>query len=301
MPYKRFFPSITALAAGFILALGLMTGCTQSAAVKAIAVNQSQKSDKKPMITPTLNDDGKDTLLPPFDWSKIPTVTYCNLITNASDYDKKVVRVRAIYFSAFEKIYLYDDRCETGQPPGAPEKVPAETWAERDKSFVSQGDSDEARLNRRLNGFGRRDATLVGRFYSTNTNGDANAPNIFGHMGCCRFQFLIMRLEKLVLPRGSFDSRVKFERNQPIEIGDLTIEFVGGKNAVVSPIQFDTVSYFFNIKKGAIEKQVSWTNDADEKPLAFEIGGENYLMELQYSKEFGKLPPDEFVIRQTKP
>lgn len=181
----------------FLLTLALLIGCAKSQETKAIAANQANENDKKPMTAPTKNSDGKDKP-PPLNSSKIPTVSYCDLIKNAADYDKKIVRVRAIYFSDFEKEYLYDDRCESSQSPSAPEKVPAETWAEWDKTFVSKGDSDEAKLNRQLNGFGRKDVTVVGMFHSTNEQGDPDAPNLFGHMNCCHYQFSVMRVESIV-------------------------------------------------------------------------------------------------------
>lgn len=177
-----------------VMTFGLLISCAQSSEIKIIATNQSIADNKSPLTTPTINSDVKDESLP-LDSSKIPTVTYCDLIKNAADYDKKIVRVRAIYSSGFEQIYLYDDRCELNQPPSAPEKVPAETWAQWDKSFVSKGETDEAKLNRRLDGFGRKDVTVIGRFHSTNEAGDSNAPNLFGHMNCCRFQLSIMRVE----------------------------------------------------------------------------------------------------------
>jgi hypothetical protein len=131
------------------------------------------------------------------DLSKIPTVSYCGLVKNPAFYDKKIIRLRAIYFNFFEKTYLYDATCEPNQPPSAPEKVPAETWAQWDKSFVSDGDSVEAKTNRHLNRFGRSDVTVIGRFDSTNEQGDKGAPNLFGHLNCCRYQFSIMKLEQL--------------------------------------------------------------------------------------------------------
>jgi len=194
---KLFIFIKAALTTVSVLTFCLLIGCAQSSEIKIIAANQSIADDKKPTITPAINGNVKDES-PPLDSAKIPTVTYCDLIKNSADYDKKIVRVRAIYFNGFEQIYLYDDKCELNQPPAAPEKVPAETWAQWDKSFVSKGDSDEAKLNRRLNGFGRKDVTVTGRFQSTNEQGDSNAPNLFGHMNCCRFQFSIMRVEKSV-------------------------------------------------------------------------------------------------------
>lgn len=180
----------------FLLTISLTISCSRSTEIPTIVVSQTNKANKKPMTTPI--NTNQNIEISPLELSKILTVTYCELIKNSTEYDKKVVRVRAIFFTAFEKMYIYDETCETNHPPSAPEKVPAETWAEWDKSFVSKGDSDEAKLNRQLNGFGRKDVTLIGKFYATNEQNDANAPNRFGHLNCCSFKFSIFRLEKIV-------------------------------------------------------------------------------------------------------
>jgi hypothetical protein len=176
----------------FLLVLGISTGCGGTRLVVGTnGGNAANTNDSRQTNAPA--NANMDEL--PRDLSKIPTVTYCDLVSQPARYDRKIVRVRAVYYTTFEKMYLFDNRCETGAPPEAPEKVPAETWAEWDKLFVSKGDSDEAKLNRGLNGFGRKDATLIGRFNST--SGEADAPNRFGHMNCCRFQFQILRVEKI--------------------------------------------------------------------------------------------------------
>jgi hypothetical protein len=178
-----------------LFSVSSLTSCGSSTDVTVIAVNQANGTNKIQMNTPKNNTQNIESA--PVDLSKIPTVTYCELIKNAAEYDKKIVRVRAIYFTAFERTFLYDENCKPDQPPTAPEKVPAETWAQWDKTLVSQGDSIEAKTNRQLNGFGRKDVTIIGKFNSTNEQSDPNMPNLFGHLNCCRYQFSIMKLEKL--------------------------------------------------------------------------------------------------------
>ncbi len=175
------------------LIVGLMTSCNNSSEKTVITGNQSKETNKKMMTPPNTNIETEPT-----DLSNIPTVSYCELVKNPSKYDHKIVRVRAIYFNEFERSYLYDETCEIGKAPAAPEKVPAETWAEWDKSFVSKGDSEEAKLNRQLNGFGRKDVTIIGKINSTNEQSEVNGPNRFGHLNCCRFKFSIFRLEKFI-------------------------------------------------------------------------------------------------------
>ena len=198
---KTFIGKTLILTAVF-MTTGLTMSCGQSSKIEAIGVNKPGETNKNSMNMPSPQNSNKqnsnqNNQTEPIDLSGAQTVSYCELVKNPAQYDRQIVRVRAIYYTAFEKTYLYEERCETNQPPVAPEKVPAEIWAEWDKSLVTKGDSEEAVLNRQLNGFGRKDVTVIGRFNSTNAQNDANAPNLFGHMNCCRFQFLIMRAEKV--------------------------------------------------------------------------------------------------------
>jgi hypothetical protein len=189
---KLIIKKIIAVIAGILLSLCIITSCDNSSKMKVTSGNQAEITTMTPMSKINSNVNSE-----PPDLSKVETVSYCELIKNPTKYDHKIVRVRAIYFNEFERSYLYDETCEIGKTPIAPEKVPAETWAEWDKSFVSKGDSAEAVLNRQLNGFGRKDVMIIGKFNSTNEQSEKDGPNLFGHLGSCRFQFQIMRLEKI--------------------------------------------------------------------------------------------------------
>ena len=59
-----------------------------------------------------------------------------------------------------------------------------------DKSFVHNGDSEEAKQNKLISGFGQWSITAVGRFIR------AKEPERFGHLGCCKFEFELIRIEK---------------------------------------------------------------------------------------------------------
>ena len=286
----------------------MIVSCSRSPEITVLAVNESNEANKKPMNNPTPPNINDITETVPLDWSKIPTVTYCDLIKNAAAYDKKIVRVRAIHFSGFEKDYIYDDRCEIGQKPSASEKVPAETWAQWDKTFVSKGETDEAKLNRQLNGFGRKDVTVVGMFYSTNEQNDKNAPRLFGHMNCCRFQLSIMRVESVVKLDGEaagikieYGKTVKFAPNKKIEFPDFTLLFQKDFQlfvAVPQPGQ-KLPTYGFKIEKGN-EKAMVYPNsdEADISPLKFEIGGKRYQLESGIDDKSGKLAKDELIVRK---
>ena len=112
----------------------------------------------------------------------VPKITYCELIKHPEKYDDRVVEVTAIFENGFEKSYLYDtDGCKNGLSK-------SETWVGFDKSFVMDGDSEEAKTNSKISGFGIWEITAIGRFKR------AKGPQRFGHLGCCRYQFDFMKI-----------------------------------------------------------------------------------------------------------
>src|SRR6266700_754323 len=44
---------------------------------------------------------------------QLPTLTYCDLVHEPLTYDKKEVRVRAVYLDGFEASIFYDPECAT--------------------------------------------------------------------------------------------------------------------------------------------------------------------------------------------
>lgn len=303
--YKNALISKIITSIGFLLVFGTLTNCNSEAISSDMsnANNDIAKHSSLPIKMPTKNENEIEPQ--PTNLSEIPTLTYCDLIKDASTYDKKIVRLRAIYFNEFERTYLYDSHCEKVEQPESPEKIPAETWAEWDKSFVTEGDSDEAKMNREIKGFGRKDVTVIGRFYSTDEQNDPNAPNRFGHMNCCRFQFRIMRVEKVVILEKkvakatySFGTRVKYALGQKLDFADLTLEFIGERRVPVSPQsarQF--VFYDFKAKQTDEEKIVSWSSGTgDIAPTKFESGGTHYQLELGISDKIGRLANNELIV-----
>ena len=127
----------------------------------------------------------------------VATVTYCELLKHPERFDNKVVRVNAVFEQGFEKSSLSDkEGCSKGKPTSG--SAQSETWVNYDKSFVMEGDSDEAKANRNVYGFGKWLITAVGRFRR------AEGPQRFGHLGCCRYEFALIKIEnseKLPTPK----------------------------------------------------------------------------------------------------
>ena len=119
---------------------------------------------------------------------QVPTVTYCELMKNPKRYHDKVVRVNALFTRDFEVSALHDeDDCTKGKPDDA---SLSSTWVGHDKAFVMEGDSDEAKTNQEVSGFGRWRIQAVGRF--RRAEGDQR----FGHLACCKYSFALMKIEK---------------------------------------------------------------------------------------------------------
>jgi len=126
--------------------------------------------------TVTANDVGDDT---------VATVKYCELVKHPERYHDKVVRVTAVYEQGFEKSSLSDEERGCGKVAAGQSEV----WVTHDQSFVIDGDSDEAKINRSVSGFGKWLITAVGRFRQ------AEGPQRFGHLGCCKYEFALIQLK----------------------------------------------------------------------------------------------------------
>jgi hypothetical protein len=119
----------------------------------------------------------------------VATVTYCELLQHPKRFHNKVVRVTAIFEQGFEKSSLSDEAsCNKGEATAA--YAQSDTWVSYDKLFVTDGDSDEARNNQNVSGFGRWWLTAVGRFRR------AEGSQRFGHLRCCKYEFALIRIEK---------------------------------------------------------------------------------------------------------
>ena len=111
----------------------------------------------------------------------VATVTYCELMKDPKRYHDKVVRVNAVYGRDFEQSFLSD------QEDCSKESA---TWVSYYKTFVIDGDSEEAKNNRNVSGFGKWLITAVGKF--RRAEGDQR----FGHLACCKYDFALIRIEK---------------------------------------------------------------------------------------------------------
>ncbi len=118
----------------------------------------------------------------------VATVTYCELMKNPKRYHDKVVRVNALFSRNFEVSSLHDEEdCTKGKPDY---RSQSSTWVGHDKTFAMEGDSDEAKKNQDVSGFGTWWITAVGRF--RRAEGDQR----FGHLACCKYSFALMKIEK---------------------------------------------------------------------------------------------------------
>jgi hypothetical protein len=147
----------------FVSSIALLVFCT----VSACTVSRSQTNSNQTVP------------------EEMPSVTVCELLQNPERFHQKVVRVTATYENAFEQSFLFDPSCKRPERDGPPE-----IWVNFDKSFVRKGESEEAKKNAMISGMGFWNVTAVGRFVR------GEGPQRFGHLGCCRYQFEFMKIEK---------------------------------------------------------------------------------------------------------
>ena len=97
--------------------------------------------------------------------------------------------------------------------------------------------------------------------------------------------------------KASYGTRVKYRVGQKIELPDFVIEFVGERRQSVSAYPRGFLYYDFKVRNANVEKVVSWSSGTgDIGPVAFEIGGKRFLLELRASDKLGKLEENELVI-----
>ncbi len=155
------------------------TACgTQATGTNQVNFSNDNSNNRSPTVSPKELENSPKTELPPLDSSKIPMVTYFELIKNAADYDRKIVRVRGVYFNGFERMVFYDEHCVKGEPPTAGKNIPAETWIEWDADLARQDDSAEAKKYHAVKSGERKDVAVVGKFTARATSTTRAAANI---------------------------------------------------------------------------------------------------------------------------
>jgi len=138
---------------------------------------------------------------------EIPTVNYCDLIHNAASYDKKVIRVRALYVVGFEAAYLYDPVC-TGES-GSDDRA----WVEYSDSFESSSNPKVAKQFHNLlkssksnkYGLGRVEVLFVGKFDGVRQTSELKIKDGktfkfsvgYGHMNGYDYQITVDAIEEV--------------------------------------------------------------------------------------------------------
>jgi hypothetical protein len=130
---------------------------------------------------------------------KIPTVSYCDLISKPVFYDNKVVRVRATYFAAFETSAMYDLACERKDT-----SVKFDTWIQQStareiwKEFERLTDvtnDDGINYNDR-----RVEVLWIGLFQGIRPTYKIDGQTFnsgFGHLNSYKFQFTVQNIEEV--------------------------------------------------------------------------------------------------------
>jgi hypothetical protein len=97
--------------------------------------------------------------------------------------------------------------------------------------------------------------------------------------------------------KAAYGTRVKCRPGEKIEFPDFTIDYVGERRQSTPAYPRGFLYYDFKVRTANIEKVVSWSSGTgDIGPVAFEIGGKRFLLELRRSDKLGKLQDNELVI-----
>jgi hypothetical protein len=134
--------------------------------------------------------------------SEIPTVEFCELVRNAANYDGKRVRVRAVYFSAFEISGLGE--------PGVPAcHVDAGVWVNFDPSVESNSKPQiykrfvDSIYSRKIDSNGNIEAEWLLWETPVLVTGVIHKPNGwgYGHTNIYSHEFVISSIEEVGEPK----------------------------------------------------------------------------------------------------
>lgn len=121
------------------------------------------------------------------DKPNVPTVDFCELVKNHQMYDKKIIRIKAIYKSDYGGSSIYDYKCGSGD-------ALMDAWYEKSKIYKTKKKVNK-KYNEILNAESENNSskayvTVIGRFNDWNGFGH-------GHFGWSRFQFAVMAFESV--------------------------------------------------------------------------------------------------------
>ncbi|MCB0176108.1 MAG: hypothetical protein KDJ97_36760 [Anaerolineae bacterium] len=102
----------------------------------------------------------------------------------------------------------------------------------------------------------------------------------------------------------SYGGKVHYAQGQPLNFPDVTMEFVGKREAPASVDYPRGMTFYdFKVYQGNQAQLVSWSAGAgDIGPTLFELAGNRYALELAMSDQLGSLGQDELVLwREVSP
>jgi hypothetical protein len=134
---------------------------------------------------------------------QIPTVSFCDLAEDATKYDQKIVRIKAIYMAGFEVSILFDPACKEKR-----------AWTEFDFACKDLKDRKVCEQFETLTDTGFRttpyggilyvdgqvEVTFVGRFTGVKPSqqiGNRTFSFGFGHLNAFDYQFNVQQIESV--------------------------------------------------------------------------------------------------------
>lgn len=129
--------------------------------------------------------------------AEVPTVSYCQLIVNPEQYDKRLVRIEATYIVAYEVAALEDDpTCHDGGGRNIGVRFTDSYQSQTDKSVLKKF-RDLIKVRRNKWGVMRKvKVTLVGIFNGEKekiTYGNKVVTPLYD--GLCKYQLVVARIE----------------------------------------------------------------------------------------------------------
>ncbi|HLL74065.1 MAG TPA: hypothetical protein VK421_02115 [Pyrinomonadaceae bacterium] len=161
-----------------VLALALIAGCFCVRGQVPVATSTGTPANMPPA--------------PDLSKTEVPTVGFCDLVSDPEKYDSQVVRTKALIYFGFETSSLYLPACRQ-----------LDTWAAYDPSY--DGKAKESKKLYKILAGGKSnyykiaEVTIVGRFIGKKQVviklKDKTYYTGYGHMNMFPYQFIILRVE----------------------------------------------------------------------------------------------------------
>lgn len=108
---------------------------------------------------------------------------------------------------------------------------------------------------------------------------------------------LVTGLIAAVAQAAELGAKVAYKKDTPVPFGNFTLTFTGERRVVTAKFPPGMTFYDFRLTSAAGSQTISWSSGTgDIGPTIFQVGGQQFWLELKRSDKLGKLKDNELVV-----